>query len=206
VLVLRQKSPEAEGDHFRQVLGEVGSILEKAGIAHALIGGIASSVLGRPRSTSDIDVFVKPSDADRALAELGAYGYETDRLDEAWIFKATKNGIQVDLIFYTRYGIFLDDVMLSRTRLASFRGARVRVVSPEDLLIMKAVAHDEATPRHWHDALGLIARAEIDWDYLLSRSTCAQRRVFSLILYAQSLDYWIPGHVISTLAQRVVEG
>jgi predicted nucleotidyltransferase len=197
--------PAEEEDHFSDVLAEVGQVLSAAGIEHALIGGIASSVLGRPRTTRDIDVFVRPDEADAALMALGAHGFEIDRLDAAWIFKAIKHDVQVDLIFYTRYGIYLDDSMIEHSRVASYRGAEVRVVSPEDLLIMKAVAHDEATPRHWHDALGLLGRAELDWDYLLLRSRRAQRRVLSLLLYAQSLDYFIPGRVIAALCRRLIE-
>jgi predicted nucleotidyltransferase len=200
-----QSLPAEEEDRFSDVLGEVGQVLNQASIAHALIGGIASSVLGRPRATRDIDVFVRPDHADAALVALGASGYETDRLDAAWIFKATKHGVQVDLIFYTRYGIYLDDAMVEHTRVSKYRGAEVRVVSPEDLLIMKAVAHDEATPRHWHDALGLVGRGDLDWEYLVLRSRRAQRRVLSLLLYAQSLDYFIPGRVIDALCRRIIE-
>jgi hypothetical protein len=70
---------------------------------------------------------------------------------------------------------------------------------------MKAVAHDEATPRHWHDALGLLGSFDLDWDYLLLRSGRAHCRVLSLLLYAKSLDYFIPGRVIQALCRRVTE-
>lgn len=204
VLALQRSSTEIE-DHFSDVLAEVGVILDAARIDHALIGGIASSVLGRPRTTRDIDVFVKPHDADAALTALGERGFVIDRLDAAWIFKATKHDIQVDLIFYTRYGIYLDDAMVEHARAATYRGAKLRVVAPEDLIVMKAVAHDEATPRHWHDALGLLTSSELDWDYLLARSRRAQHRVLSLLLYARSLDYFIPGRVIAALCRRITQ-
>jgi len=185
------------------VLLKVSGALDEMGTEYGLIGGIASSVLGRPRATSDIDVFVAPRDAKPVLAGLSERGFETDRLDDQWIYKAKFEDVVVDLIFSTRYGIYFDDEMKKHARSATFLGAPVRVVSPEDLLIIKAVAHDEATPRHWHDALGLLTRSEFDWAYLLNRSRCANRRVLSLLLYAQSLDIWIPDHVIRALVQRV---
>lgn len=190
-------------DRLPAVLAETHAALERARIAYALIGGIASSVHGRPRTTRDIDVFLKPSCADHALEALAAQSFRTDRLDPKWIFKAYKDEVQVDLIFATGRGIYFDDEMLARASIRSFRDVAVRVVSPEDLVLIKAIAHDEATPRHWHDALGVLLRAELDWDYLLARSRFGQRRLLSLLLYAQSLDYAVPEPVVRELMRRV---
>ena len=41
------------------------------------------------------------------------------------------------------------------------------MIAPEDLIVIKAIVFDEETPRHWYDALALIPRGELDWDYLL---------------------------------------
>jgi len=41
------------------------------------------------------------------------------------------------------------------------------VVPVEDLIVMKAIVHDEETPRHWGDALAMLPGNEIDWEYLL---------------------------------------
>jgi hypothetical protein len=38
---------------------------------------------------------------------------------------------------------------------------------------MKALAHLEEAPRYWHDALGIIAASELDWDYLVRRARAA---------------------------------
>ena len=45
-----------------------------------------------------------------------------------------------------------------------------RELAPEDLVVMKAISHDEESPRHWHDALGVLATVDLDWDYLLERA------------------------------------
>ena len=76
----------------------------------------------------------------------------------------------VDIIFRSTGGIHLDTDMVTRATEGEFLGRRVRFVAPEDLLVMKAVVHDEEGPRHWHDALGLIASVQLDWDYLLKRA------------------------------------
>jgi predicted nucleotidyltransferase len=185
------------------VLAEVHSALDDAGIPFALMGGVASSVHGRPRSTRDIDVFVRPDDADPALVALTERGFAPNRIDPKWIFKATKHGVCVDIIFSTGKGIYFDAEMQEKSVAGSFRGVEVRVIAPEDLVVIKAVVHDEASPRHWYDALGILGSRELDWDYLLHRAKKAQRRVLSLLLYAQSLDYAIPEEVIRRLLDRI---
>ena len=84
-----------------------------------------------------------------------------------------------------------------------FEGLKVRFVPPEDLLIIKAVVHDEATPRHWYDALGILAASDLDWDYLIRRARRAQHRVLSLLLYAQSKDLAVPNRVIRRLFENI---
>jgi predicted nucleotidyltransferase len=194
---------ERDGDPLPEVLTSVHQALEEKRIAYGLIGGIASSVHGRPRTTRDVDVFLKPSSADPALEAFSAHGFRIERTDPKWIFKAFKREVQVDVIFSTGRGIYFDDEMRARSRVAEFQGVTVRVIAPEDLLIIKAIAHDEATPRHWHDALGVVVRARLDWDYLLERSRYGQRRLLSLLLYAQSLDYAVPDRVIHELMKRI---
>src|SRR5919201_3361163 len=85
------------------------SALDEADLAYALMGGLASSVYGRPRATDDIDLLVKPTEAKRALEVLGEAGFETEETNPSWIYKATRNGLTVDVMFSTYGGIYLDD-------------------------------------------------------------------------------------------------
>jgi predicted nucleotidyltransferase len=187
------------------VLALAVAALEEESIPYVLIGGVASSGLGRPRTTGDIDMFVRPSDAHRALDALSAHGFRTEETDPRWIYKAFKDAVQVDIIFNTVGGIYLDRAMLERAVDGLFEGQAVRFVPPEDLLIIKALVHDESTPRHWYDALGILAASDLDWDYLVDRSRRARRRVLSLLLYAQSLDIDVPNWVIRTLVSRIYD-
>ena len=93
--------------------------------------------------------------------------------------------------------------MLLRSRLAAVMGETVRVAPPEDLIVMKALIHDEETPRHWHDALALIATAELDWEYLVERASKGSRRVLSLLFYALSIDLVVPDRAIDALYERI---
>lgn len=194
-----------ENGAFKQALGEVVSALERAGLDYVLMGGIASMGLGRPRWTHDIDVFVRPSSADATLHALAQAGFDTERTDPAWLFKGFKHGVLVDVIFYSTGGFYLDEEMLARSVVREFMGHQVRLIGPEDLLVLKAAVHDERGPRHWHDALGVISVSELDWHYLLKRARRAPRRVLSLLVYAHSLDMAVPNQIVCELFREIYE-
>ncbi len=193
----------AEHDSFVPVLAETVEALETARVPFCLIGGIAVSSYGRPRWTHDIDVFVRPEDAERVLDVLAARGFCTERRDRTWLFKAFKSDVMVDVIFFCTGGFYLDEEMIERSVRKEFHGCEVPLLPPEDLLLLKAAVHDEAGPRHWHDALGILGRTELDWDYLLERSLKAPRRLLSLLIYAHSIDLAVPNRVVRRLFERV---
>ena len=192
------ESPEL-ADRFDRVLRQVVEALEGNKFRYAFIGGIASHGLGRPRSTQDIDIFVRPEDAELALRALAKQGFKTEKTDPVWLYKAFKDDVLVDVIFKSKGEIYFDHEMYERMTTAEYHGLRLKFVSPEDLIIIKAIAHSEATPGHWHDALALLSRSEIDWEYLVRRGRRAPRRLLSLLLYAQSSDVWVPKSVIDQL-------
>ena len=198
------ENPEL-ADRFNRVLEHTVEALQDSGVRYVFIGGIASGGLGRPRSTHDIDVFVQPEDAEIALRALAKHGFRTEKTDPVWLYKGFKEDILVDIIFKSKGDIYLDAEMYQRAAIAEFHGKRLKLVSPEDLIIIKSAAHSEVTPGHWHDALALLSHAEIDWGYLLKRARRAPRRVLSLLLYAHSIDIAVPRFAIDSL-YRVVYG
>src|SRR5919204_2451273 len=181
------------------VLGDAVEALDRNEIPYVLIGGLASSLLGRPRTTRDADLLVKREDALRALEALADAGFETEETNPQWIYKAARDDVTIDLIFWVKGDIYLDDEMLARARRLDFEGVEVNVVPPEDLVVIKAAVHDEQTPRHWHDALGVIADNELDWDYLTRRARHSARRVLALLVYAQSNDLVVTDDVVRSL-------
>jgi hypothetical protein len=59
-------------ERVASTLAAAAAALEDAGLAYALMGGLAASIYGRPRATDDIDFLVKPTEAKQALEALGA--------------------------------------------------------------------------------------------------------------------------------------
>lgn len=193
----------ADHDHFGPVLKDAVEALHAERVPFALIGGLAVSSFGRPRWTHDIDMLIRPEDADRALSLLKNRDFRTERTDPAWLFKGFKRDVMVDLIFFCTGGFYLEEEMQERAVWRELFGARMPLLAPEDLILLKAAVHDEVGPRHWHDALGILGRTQLDWDYLLRRAQRAPRRLLSLLVYAHSIDLAVPNYVVNELYARV---
>jgi predicted nucleotidyltransferase len=188
---------------FLGVLKEVVAAFESEDIPFLVIGGVASAVWGRPRWTQDVDVMVRTQDAKRALVALDHAGFATEETFEHWLYKGVKDGVIVDVLFQSSGGIYIDEEMMERKVFREIDGMKLPLAAPEDIILMKALAHEEATPRYWHDALGIIARTDLDWDYLLHRARLGARRILALLLYAQSNDLVVPDRVVRELIDTI---
>ena len=200
--LLPEEEHQPRGDEdFHLTLDEAIAAMRGANVPFLIIGGIASAVMGRDRGTRDVDLFVRPEDARRALSALERAGFETQVAFPHWLYKGFKRGVLVDVIFRSSKDVLLDDEMLRRAQEREFRGHLLPIAPPEDLLIMKAVASDEDTPRYWYDALGIIAHADgLDWEYLVRRGRQhGVRRILSLLIFAQSNDLVVPAAPIAEL-------
>jgi predicted nucleotidyltransferase len=191
---------------YLDVIDQAAKALDRGGMSFVFIGGLASSAYGRPRWTHDGDVLVKPDDAQRALEVLRSAGFKTEETDPHWLYKAIKDKTLIDVLFRSKGDVYLDDEMLARAREVEFKGITLRLIPPEDLIVLKAIVHEENLPHHWYDALGVIAGQELDWDYLIERATQrGGKRVLSLLVYAQSNDIAVPSRVISALHRAIFE-
>lgn len=115
----------------------------------ALVGGIAVAIHGEPRATLDVDVLVV-LDVDRwpeFYASATEAGFEQLVLGSAALTFAQDNGVM--LFRHQATGIQID-VMLGRLPFEqravahsanrTYHGVKLRVIRPEDLVVMKAIA------------------------------------------------------------------
>ena len=110
----------------------------------------------------------------------------------------------VDLIFRTAGEMHLDDEMLSRALPHDADGTTIRLIPAEDLAVMKAVLYEEHRPFEWFDALALVSRPDLDWEYLVRRALRhGAQRVLSLVLYARSSGVAVPDRVVENLVSAV---
>lgn len=197
-----QKGDVEETDLLR-VLGETTEALEGAGLPYMFIGGLPLAVYGRPTPVADLDVMVKHEDVGNALRALEEAGFDTKDTEMNWLHKAAREGVLVDLITRSEGDLFVDEEMLERTVQTEYKGHPVKLVSAEDLLVMKAIAHAEDTPHYWHDALTLIVGRDLDWGYVARRARHGTKRILSLLVYAQSTDLYVPDETIQDLYTAV---
>jgi predicted nucleotidyltransferase len=193
-----------EADRLLHILDEAVAILRAADITFLLMGGIATSVLGRDRRVTDIDLFVRDRDVRPALAAFEAAGFETLIVSPNWLAKALKDDVLVDVISRSTHDISLTDEILEHAVEVDVHGRLLPCVAPEDLIVMKAVATGEDTSRYWHDALSLVGRPDLDWAYLMRRARQhGVRRILSLLFFAQSIDLLVPEEVVAELLEAV---
>jgi predicted nucleotidyltransferase len=122
--------------------------LDEAGAPHALLGGIAVSLIAEPRVTRGIDACVSAEQTSwPSLIDSGKPHGFAPRVDDAVAFAERSRvfllvheptGIKVDL---SVAGLPFEQEMLSHASTVKVGDFEVRIPSPEDLIITKAVAH-----------------------------------------------------------------
>ena len=184
----RYLSAQDDPEVWSATLKDAAHLLDEDGISYVAIGSIATTAMGYDEICSDVDLLVRTSDADRALKAFERRGYRTERTEPEWLYKAVKDQVLVDLIF--RVGdmnqIRADDEMLARAVETEVHGQPVRVVAPEDFLVMQAISNKIEASDYWFKGLKAAACDGLDWDYLLKRAKVAPERVLSLLVYARS--------------------
>ena len=84
---------------MRETLKQVAAALRDAEIPFVLGGGFAAWASGGAAVRPDLDLMLKPEDADRALEVLARRACETEKPPEEWLYKAWDGDLLVDLIF-----------------------------------------------------------------------------------------------------------
>jgi predicted nucleotidyltransferase len=163
--------PNERIDDLRATLKKAAVALRDEGVAFMLGGGLAVWARGGPESDHDLDLMVKPADADKALDVLEAAGMRTERPPEGWLHKAFDgNGVLVDLIFEPA-GLAVTDAALARADEIEIDALAMRVMALEDVLVTKLLALDEQNL----DYKGLLqiarpVREQVDWDDVRRRT------------------------------------
>jgi predicted nucleotidyltransferase len=133
---------------FIDALRDLEEWLDETRTPHTLLGGIAVSLIAQPRSTRDIDacISVQPP-LWKSLIDSGKSHGFAPRVDDAVAFAERSRvfllvheptGIKIDL---SVAGLPFEQEMLSRASTIPVGDFEVKVPSPEDLIITKAVAH-----------------------------------------------------------------
>jgi hypothetical protein len=126
-----------------------------------LIGGLAASLLGRPRVTRDLDAMVLvPEDEWATFLDAGkpfgfvprvAEALEFSRQSRVLLLRHERTGIDVDVALGC---LPFEEEAVSRAVAVTVAGVDVPLATPEDLIVMKAMAQRD---QDWLDIDGLLA-------------------------------------------------
>jgi hypothetical protein len=147
-------------------------LLRAAGIPYMIGGAFALDFhVGTNRKTKDLDVFVRPADAQRVLDELARAGYETEMNDPVWLGKAYCGADFVDVIFAFGNGIaVVDDEWFEHAGSGELWGEPVLFVPLEESLWSKAFVMDRDRFDGADIAHIILKSADrLDWARLLRR-------------------------------------
>jgi hypothetical protein len=126
-----------------------------------VIGGVAASVLGRPRLTQDVDALVILPEGEwaNAVSTAARHGIlprienplDFARRSRVLLMRHVESGIDIDVTFG---GLSFEQAAIDNSKAHDIGGLRLRLPRVEDLLIMKAVAR---RPKDLQDIEGLLA-------------------------------------------------
>jgi hypothetical protein len=148
---------------------EVHELLESLRVPHQFGGAIALAWYRNPRATTDIDlnITVAPEEAEPVLSALMYLGVSVSDTARARVHadgqaRLDWGGSYLDVFFAT---IDLHHEMAARARFVGFGPARIPILSPEDLVVCKAVFD---RPKDWVDIDAMVSwGTEIDKDTVL---------------------------------------
>jgi predicted nucleotidyltransferase len=139
-----RKLPNVMADALRNLTDWLAS----ENIPQTIIGGVAVALVAQPRVTQDIDavLWLDTAEVEPFLQTGAAYGF-APRISDAADFARTRRvlllrhqptGVAVDL----SCGVLpFEEEVIARAHTLSVGPLKLRVATPEDLIVMKAVAH-----------------------------------------------------------------
>lgn len=173
-------TPSEDFPELIETMKRAAAALRDAEIPHMLGGGLAAWARGGPPTEHDVDFFVAPSDAERALEALVDAGMKADRPPEGWLLKAWDGKTLVDVI-YSPAGGDVDQGYFDRAEEIEVAAQRLPVASPGDVLATKLLALKEQQS-DMSSALEIARslREQIDWDFVRGRTS---RSPFALAFF-----------------------
>lgn len=169
----------------------VAAILEELAIPYVIGGSVASSVLGEPRSTLDLDVMI---DADeQRVRRFAAKLREDFYVDEDDAIAAVRSASSFNVIRYDsvmKVDFFIAEP-LGRRQILRRRGIRVRPELPvlyfysvEDLVLRKLLwfrLGGGVSERQWRDVISLLKVAGQDLDREYLHAVAAEEKIAELL-------------------------
>jgi predicted nucleotidyltransferase len=134
--------------HLLMALRDLVAWLQGKRVPGVIIGGVAASILGRPRVTHDVDALVLLDEENWEDFLISGKKFRfVPRLTDALTFarksrvllvRHKPSGIDVDITFGS---LPFEKKAIRQVVWVNVKGIRLPLPTPEDLIIMKAIAH-----------------------------------------------------------------
>jgi hypothetical protein len=156
---------------FRETINALQRMLVKFNNRGVIIGGIAVSLLGVPRFTEDVDavfilstedvpVFLESAKAEKIIPRIKNVE-EFARKNRVLLLIHSPTQTKVDI---SLGALMFEEEMVDRSKIKKKNNLSVRLPTPEDLIIMKAIAH---RPKDLEDIRGVVdAQATLDLKHI----------------------------------------
>lgn len=155
-------------EQFLPALRALLRLCRRLRIPHVIIGGVAVSLLSRPRVTRDIDsvLFMDLDRLDTLHRQFLRAGFVSRRPDalafarrhRVLLLRHKASAVDVDI---SLGALPFEEEMIARAHTVSLEQTEIPIPTPEDLIIMKAIA---ARPVDLVDITHLIdAHPKLDW-------------------------------------------
>jgi predicted nucleotidyltransferase len=188
---------------FPSAVADTARVLASADLTALVVGELATALLAREPAEwrpSELDLFLRPEDADAAADLLEERGFASADPEGPWCRMVTRPGVRVVLRSRLPGDVYVDEEMAARAIPTEFEGVNLLLIPAEDLAVVKALAHGEDRPAEWWDALAIVGRSDLDWTYLRARARqYGVHRVLSLLFHARSLGTAVPDQVLGEL-------
>lgn len=161
--------PEDEREIYKRAL----RTLNEAGVPYVVAGAYAIyEHTGIYRKTTDLDLFVEPSQVVPAMTALRAGGFRTKLAQSHWLAKAIDDPFFVDIIYGMGNGLALIDPDWYRHSTPAILAATPVRVAPAEELIWHRLFINERHRQDMADIAHLIlcVGATLDWQRLVDKT------------------------------------
>ncbi len=130
---------------FQEQVKQTCRFLEGSGVPYLVIGGLASSILGEPRMTADLDLLLYGQNKDLSifLKKARQAGFDVDEkkaladAESRLCFEMKLGSLHVDCLIA---GTAFEFEALGRSRILKFQEIQLHLPSIEDFLLLKLIA------------------------------------------------------------------
>ena len=166
---------------MEEVIKAIEEIFSKRNIRYVIIGGLASSIYGKPRMTSDIDVVLIIDDKNNIKEILNKFlNYDFKEISNkklkgffnGYPLKIKhKNGFSIDLRLA---GFSIDFESIEKAKKIKFLGSKIFFAEPEDLIVYKLIRFNEIDR---FDIKMIALRNKINWSYVRDKAENLEKEI-----------------------------